>query len=329
MCASGLPNIVEDGRRGLSRREIGRAILAAMGSCVLISRNLRGQVKDDGLAADADADEIARVSKLAKNAGIDALGHAKSDHFLCLGDAPESFQREALKRCEALGDAFLMHFRGRGFTPVYPNRRMTIIALKNVDSYEAILSEVPGKNVGGHYDLETNRLVIFDFRAQRANVTVGAERVNLFTLVHETAHQLCFNTGIAERDSDVPMCISEGLATYVELWRPGVKNSIGGLNQPRLRVLRDVGDWIPMAVLVADDKAFEQKTQQLAYAESWLLVHHLLRSQNRATRLREYLSLIRGAKRNAQRLRIAEQALGPISKLDKLVKDEARMYLRG
>ncbi len=329
MCASELPNTAAGGRLGLSRREISRAIVAALGGRVLTSRNAWGQVKGDGRAADADAGEIARVSKLARNTGLAAFGHAKSDHFLCLGDAPGGFQREALKRCEALGEAFLTHFRGRGFTLAYPARRLTIIALKNVDSYAAILSEAPGRDVGGHYDLQTNRLVIFDCRAQRANLAVGAERVNLFTLVHETAHQLCFNTGITERDSDVPLCISEGLATYVELWRPGVKNAIGGVNQPRLQVLRDVAQWVPIAELVADDKAFEEKTEQLAYAESWLVVHHLLRSQNRAPRLREYLALVRGAKHNAQRLTIAEQALGSISKLDKLVKDEARTYLRG
>jgi hypothetical protein len=183
--------------------------------------------------------------------------------------------------------------------------------------------------VGGHYDVQTNRLVVFDYRAQRANLAVGAERVNLFTLVHETAHQLCFNTGIADRDSDVPLCISEGLATYVELWRPGVKNAIGGVNQPRLQVLRGVADWIPIADLMADDKAFDEKTGQLAYAESWLLVHYFLRSQNRVPRFREYLALIRGEKQKAHRLPVAEKALGSMSKLDKLVKDEARMYLRG
>ena len=267
--------------------------------------------------------------KLAKSAGLTAVAHARSDHFLCLGDAPESFQREALRRCESLGEAFLAHFRGRGFVLAYPERRLTIIALKSLDSYAALLSKAPGKDVGGHYDLETNRLVIFDYRTQRANLAVGAERVNLFTLVHETAHQLCFNTGIAERDSDVPLCISEGLATYVELWRPGMRSAIGGVNQPRLQVLRDVADWVPIAELVADDKAFQEKTEQLAYAESWLLVHYLLRSQSRAPRMRTYLALIRTTKQNAQRLTLAEKALGSMSKLDKLIKDEARTYLRG
>ena len=45
------------------------------------------------------------------------------------------------------------------------------------------------------------------------------ERVNLLALVHETTHLLCFNTGLLSRKANVPAWVSEGLATYVEIWR--------------------------------------------------------------------------------------------------------------
>ena len=156
-----------------------------------------------------------------------------------------------------------------------------------------------------------------------------AERVNLFTLVHETAHQLSFNTGILNRQVDLPVCVSEGLATYVELWRPGVKNAIGGVNRPRMEALRQAVDWIQIGDLLADDMAFEPKTEQLAYAESWLLVHYLLRAGSRQPRFRQYLAELPGSNKPAQRTRIAEKTLGPLEKLDHEVKDEARKYLRG
>ncbi len=211
----------------------------------------------------------------------------------------------------------------------YPGRRLTVIALRDQDSYAALQGEAPGKGVFGHYDLETNRLVIFDFRSQQEALAAAAERVNLFALVHETTHLLCFNTGILNRQADVPVCVSEGLATYVELWRPGVKNAIGGVNRPRMEALRQAVDWIQIGDLLADDTAFEPKTEQLAYAESWLLVHYLLRASSRQPRFRQYLAEVPGSNKPADRTRIAEKTLGPLAKLDHELKDEARKYLRG
>ena len=125
------------------------------------------------------------------------------------------------------------------------------------------------------------------------------------------------------------MCVSEGLATYVELWRPGVKNAIGGVNRPRIEALRQAVDWIQIGELLVDDRAFEPKTEQLAYAESWLLVHYLLRASSRQPRFRQYLAEVQGSNKPADRTRIAEKTLGPLAKLDHELKDEARKYLRG
>jgi hypothetical protein len=278
-------------------------------------------------AAD-EADEIGQVEKLAKEAGLGPFRHAKSNHFLVVGDAPESFGREAMKRCEELGQAFLVHFRGRGFTVEYPAKRLTIIALKDQKSYATILGREPPKDVGGHYDLLTNRLVIFDFRPGQRDLEVRAQRVNLFTLVHETAHQLSYNTGILDRTGDMPVCISEGLATYVEMWQPGGKSPIGQVNWPRLEALRHAEDWIPIRDLLADDKAFEPATEQLAYAESWLLLHHLLKSSSWQPRIREYLARAHVAEDSAAFARIAEQTLGPLDRLDREIKSDGRTFLR-
>ena len=277
-----------------------------------------------------EAEDIARVEKAARAAKLGAFRHSHSDHFVGIGDAPDAFRQSALRHGEALGQAFLAYFRGRGFTLEYPKRRMTVITLKDADSYAAMLGEAPGKDVGGHYDLDTNRLVIFDFRPGGGDLAAGAERVNLFTLVHETAHQLCFNTGLLDRRGDVPVCISEGLATYIELWRPGVKNAIGGINRPRLQALQQGQDWIPIADLLESDKAFRAaETEQLAYAECWVLVFWLLKSRTRLAGMRDYLSDLKTPGKGLSRIQIAEKSLGPLAKLDRDVKAEAERLLRG
>jgi len=134
-------------------------------------------------------------------------------------------------------------------------------------------------------------------------------------------------------ENDVPLCISEGIATYVELWEPGVKKVIGRRNQPRLNGLLLATDedvsWIPLSELLADDKAFEDpKTVQLAYAESWLLVHHLLRTPSRLPRFREYLAASSQPSKPEDRVKLAEKFLGSLTKLDREVKNKARRLVR-
>jgi hypothetical protein len=264
---------------------------------------------------------------LAKDVALGPFASTKSVHFLAMGDAPVLFQREALRISEALGQAFLAHFRERGFQTVFPARRLTVIVLKDDHSYSAFLGKARGKDDGGHYDVATNRLVIFDFRPGQEDQEASAKRINLFTLVHETAHQLTFNTGMLDRRASLPLAVLEGLATYVEMWRPGLKDGLGGVNRPRLVALRQAEDWIPIANLLAEDKAFEPETEQLAYAESWLLVHYLLRSSIRQPRLRSYLVEAQAVEHRAQRLRVAEKTLGSLQKLDRELKDEGRRYL--
>jgi hypothetical protein len=311
----------------LSRRSLVRGVIAAMAG--LGSALANGQ---DAKAPDraAEAEEIATFETMARKAGLGPLQHVRSEqsHFLAVGDAPASHQREALALCEALGEAFLAHFRARGFSLNYPDRQLTIIVLRDQHSYSALLGEAPGKDVGGHYDLETNRLVTFDFRGQQDASTGQAERINLFTLVHEVAHQLSFNTGMLRRQVDLPLCLSEGLATYVELWRPGVKNSIGGVNRPRVEDLRRAVNWIQIGDLISDDTAFDKKTEHLAYAESWVLVHYLLRAKLRQPQFRQFVAEVQLANKGSERLRIAERSLGPLAKLDHELKDEARRYLK-
>src|SRR5271157_3559054 len=175
----------------LSRRSLVKGVIAALSGLGSGSLVAGQEAKTPGRASEAA--EIAKVEKLLRAARLGPLHNTRSAHFLAMGDAPESHQRQALALCEALGEAFLVHFRRRGFTVEYPVGRLTVIALRDQDSYAALLANAPGKDVGGHYDLETNRLVIFDFRPQQQAIAAQDARVNLFTLVHETAHQLRFN----------------------------------------------------------------------------------------------------------------------------------------
>ena len=188
----------------LSRRSwlIG-AFLGVSGITVAPHRAWSMEKKED---ASDDTQEIALVQAIAKKAGLGPFSNSHTEHFLGLGDADDRFRATALKICESLAPVFLQHFHDKGFKLALPKNRMTVITLKGRESYQAFTGEDPGTIGGGHYDLDTNRLVMFDFRpdGEEPAVVNDPRRVNLMTLVHETTHLLCFNTGLLSRQAAVP-----------------------------------------------------------------------------------------------------------------------------
>jgi Protein of unknown function (DUF1570) len=263
------------------------------------------------------AAEIAEVEALAKQVGLGPFIHVAKGHFLGLGDAPKEFCEAALGICESETTAFLAYFNDnkRGFKLALPQRAMTVITLKDKSSYQAFSGDDPGANVGGHYDIKTNRLVMFDFRSRRAELGANPELINRIALVHETAHLLSYNTGLLSREADNPDWVSEGLAIYCELWQRGKpKRQIGSINGPWLVELRKAKQpgarWLPIHDLIVDDEAiWADDTQTLAYAESWLLVHYLIK--NEPEKFRTYVAGLKAATQDTNRVERFEAIFGP------------------
>ena len=245
-----------------------------------------------------------------------------TDHFVGVGDAPpRDYIDQALLRCEAFGGDFLDHFGKLGFGLRYPAERLVVVAMKDADSYQVYSGEERGAAVGGHYDLDANQLVVFDFRGNQAQLAAGAKRINNLTLIHEAAHLLCYNTGLLTVGRDIPDAISEGLATYAEIWsppRPRDRSPIGRVNSDRLVVfLKNDAQWIPVERLLADDGVFrEEGTVDVAYAESWLLVHSLLKRPESVARFRAYLAGFPAADARVDRREYTTSKLGSLGELD-------------
>ena len=283
--------------------------------------------------ADDPAAAISAVEARGKEIGLPPFQTSRSAHFVAIGDSADSFRQEALKLCEAvLRDA--QSQLARVLVEVKPPAtELVLVILGSKRSYAHFNGEPLEEAGEGHYDLETNRLVIFDSREKGRNAKrkTEASRYNTFTLVHELMHQIVFNGGVLSRTCDVPKAISEGFATYGELWREKAPK-IGQENRPRLQVLADpkhVEDWIPIRRLIAEDQLFDQEaTEQMAYAEAWLLVYTMLKSHPKA--MRDYLQRIRERKPNAERVNDAEAAFGaPLERLDMVLSNKARRLIEG
>jgi hypothetical protein len=165
-------------------------------------------------------------------------------------------------------------------------------------------------------------------------------------LFHEATHQLTFNTGLLDRRADVPLCISEGLGMYGEVRRPTGQVKIGAVNTERVKVLGQMHqqnlDWLTAEQLLRDDgwlapehleqmedtvKARTLQRQQQAYAQSWLLVHHLLKADKPAA-FRDYLDLLRRRRNAETRVEDATRCLGDLAKLDQELKKSAAKLVR-
>ncbi len=288
-----------------------------------------------GLRARADigTPEELDIQALASKAGLPPFRSSWTEHFFGIGDAPDRYREQALTISRSLAAAFQKHFRSKGFDVAFPDRRLTIVALASPKSYAAFLGEDPGPVVGGHFDIDSNRLVIFDFRPDAANLAADPERINSLTLIHEATHQLTFNTGLLNRLGDVPLCLSEGLAMYGEVWRPGGRPPLGATNTPRLQALAQARNqaaaWIPLDGLLSDDEPLRaEATQQQAYAQSWLWVQALLTNRASLPRFRAYLDAIRPRRDPKQRLDDATTHLGNLDRLDRTLQQAARRLIR-
>lgn len=280
---------------------------------------------------ESTAADLAPIFARAKKAklGEFRFNESKEKHYVGIGDAPADFRAEAVSICESLAKVYRDYFEMKNFKVVIPKSRLIVIILKNKDSYKAFLGDVAGADVGaevgGHYDVETNQFVVFDSQ-HNDNRRAASSRVNTFTLVHEAIHQLTYNTGLLERQGDVPVAISEGLATFGELWQHtnrrstlGVKNSarLAAFSQP------DGHDaWIPVEEILTKDELFEDPdTAQVAYAESWVLVHYLMKTTpSKLTKFRDYLDALRKRRDPSHRLEDARTHVGDLARLDKELK---------
>lgn len=276
-------------------------------------------------AGGKEKDEAEEVEAKATKTGLRGFGRSESPHFLGIGNASRAYREEVLEGSEAIAAEFVKHFRAKGFDPLaLPAAKMMVVILADAKSYAAFVGEGSGITIGGHYEPDTNRRVIFDYRSSQDELAANAKRINSFTLVHETMHQLTFNTGVLDRAGDVPVAVSEGLATYGETWRPR-GGKIGDDNYARLKGFRGNFPWIRLPKLLTEDRLFEDAAaQNVAYAAAWSFVHAHLTDKARLPRFRAYLAAIKGREDRSHRLDDATEHLGDLNRLDAEIRKYAR-----
>ncbi len=287
----------------------------------------------------SDHDEerlIETIRGHVKVAGLSELRLKEGTWHLFFGTAAEDYFDQAAMLCEGIAIEYQKHFRRLDYPVERPVTRMPVIAVADSTEFQRLLGTTT-PSVGGLYDLDLNWLVVFDFRENGQRDFVK-ERSNSIALFHEATHQLTFNTGLLNRAAEVPLLISEGLATYGEVRRPRGRASIGDLNRERLGVLWNAliedKPFHSVSDLLSNDELFvQEETIQLAYAEAWLFTYALLQTKSGRRRLLSYIKTLResvpGAQQPADRIGPAREHLGNLERIDRDLKDYATQLIRG
>jgi hypothetical protein len=315
-----------------------RAFLAAVAAGCCAGLSTRGDEPPAVAELPDDESAQARVLARAQKSALEPFRTSRSASYLGLGDAPDAFRQIVLRTCEDVALDYLDYYQAQGFAIHRPEKRMVVVTLADRRSFLAFLGTEIGPNVAGVYSRSSNMLVVYDHRVATDRAAGTRPRfANQLTMAHEATHQLSFNTGLLTRQGDVPTCIYEGLATFGEIRKTSGRTAPGAVNQERLRNLaygqRRGQPWITVSDLLTDDTHLsERKSDDLGnfgYAESWLLVHFLIKEPGRLPAFRDYLTAISGRTDAKLRLDDARAHLGDLDSLDEALKRYSIRLMKG
>jgi len=290
--------------------------------------------------------------KLTKDHKLPPPARFDSKHFLALSNADDEFTELRLHNCELIYELFFDHFRRKGFRLREPAGKLMLAIFDSQAGFEAYLGHKMPPNVPGVYHLDSNRLLVYDFGAsesftalrksvQQASRQIGSDLdrmrfvetvnrrarefrtgINIGTVMHEVAHQLSFNTGMLNREGDIPIWLAEGLACYCEPTDNMTWKGIGEPNPERLVPLAAVvdanGKFFPLRDMICGDgwlrEAKDVNGVLLAYAQSWALFRMLM--QERPEQMRQFLRATYSRRNGEHRMTDFGEAFG--SDLDRL-----------
>ncbi len=290
--------------------------------------------------AEQDEDFVRFMLGLQTNHRLNKFSRFDSKRFTALSNASDKFSTQHVKYCEIFHDLFLDHFRRRDFALHTPKQRLMLAIFDSPDGFDAFLGQKMPAGVTGVYHTPTNRLALYDLAANKHLLAMKKQQLKQGTLIwngrdrsqfvetverrfndasfdaglsttmHECAHQMSFNTGLLNRQGDMPVWLAEGLACYCESTNEGSWQILGAPNPLRIESLRQVkGSFLPLDQLVGNDLWLRTPRVLLGYAQSWAMFRMLMEERPKA--LRKYLATIHSRRAPDHRMNDFREAFGP------------------
>jgi hypothetical protein len=316
VCCSGVPasclEYLRVERPGRPAQELaGKALIEARDGGILLKTAdgaihrlpgdvIRSRKTDDEPLVMLSGEQLAE--QLLTELPADFRVHASKNYIVCYNTS-RTYAQWTSSLLERLQRAFVSYWKKEGCDVAAPQQPLPVLEFADQASYAAYSKKDLGAAVGnviGYYNLESNRIMMYDLTGMQA--FHGGARGSLHditallsqpeaeplvaTIVHEATHQISFNCGLQTRLVANPLWLSEGLATFFET--PDLSSSrswsgIGNVNYSRLDLFRqnlDSGRMLPLTRLVSDDRVFQSpETAVDAYAQAWAWNYFLIRSK--------------------------------------------------
>lgn len=243
--------------------------------------------------------------------GADTIGQAlveefgpafrihKTEHYVVVYDTHPVYARWAAGMLEKLHGAFYAFWDREKVELSEPEFPLPVLLFRDKASYtegtRAELGEDAGKLVS-FYSLKTNRVYAYDVTETSARAGLQfdlrllrqpAMLSNVTNIVHESTHQIAFNSGLQRRFAGHPLWWSEGLATYFEApdfsggrgWR-----TVGTPNVPRLgefrKSLPEVQAGTLEEMLKSDAPFRDPGVATGMYAQAWTFIYWAFKNRS-------------------------------------------------
>jgi hypothetical protein len=261
---------------------------------------IRGRTKDSKPLVMLTREQLAEQMLATLPAGFQV--HHSKNYVVCY-NTTRVYAEWTSSLLERLQKAFIVYWKKRGCEVKEPTQPLVVLVFGDQQSYAQFAKQDLGAAVSsviGYYNLETNRILMYDLTGMQTLRQQGFGRGSLHdisdmlsqpeaeplvaTIVHEATHQISFNCGLQTRLVDNPLWLSEGLAVFFET--PDLSSSrswsgIGVVNYPRWDRFRDNVDAenvAPLGRMVGDDELFrDPKTAVDMYAQAWAWNYFLIK----------------------------------------------------
>ncbi|BBO31543.1 DUF1570 domain-containing protein [Lacipirellula parvula] len=241
--------------------------------------------------------------------------HDSKNYIVCY-NTTRTYAEWTSSLLERLQKAFIAYWKKQKSPVETPEQPLVVLVFADQASYADYAKKDLGSSVSniiGYYNLETNRIMMYDLTGMQAFRQNSGDRGSLHdisqllsqpqaeplvaTIVHEATHQIAFNCGLQTRMVANPYWLTEGMATFFET--PNLSSSrswsgIGNVNYSRFDLFRDnysAGKIVPLERMLSDDKLFTTpETAVDSYAQAWAWNYFLI--QTRPKEYAGYLKMI-------------------------------------
>ncbi len=237
-----------------------------------------------------------------------------TDRYLFVYNSSDGYAEWCARLFDNLADGFQRYADKNGFDLKERLEPMTVVVFAAKSEFVRYASnETPGADqIAAYYNLETNRVVLYDLSETEGTGAAATRRrrtfqetkeylsrpnaaFNVATIVHEATHQVAYNRGLFQRTGPFALWTAEGLSLLFET--PNGKASQGGwgyrsvfpVNERQLAIFREVASRTSqkdaLRDLIRQDKFMVDL--RASYATSWALFHYLYKK--RPKELAEYM----------------------------------------